>query len=104
MADIQLGAYNFRSHGIKVAKFHKHDWLILLVLVIIDIILNVIEPYHRFVGEYMMTDLRYPLKSNTVPFWAVPVGSYVPFFSLDFVIIAFSYVQTVKLNVFFMLL
>jgi len=50
-----------------------HDWLILLLLVIIDAVLNVIEPFHRFVGEGMMTDLRYPLKDNTIPFWAVPV-------------------------------
>lgn len=73
MADIQLGAHNIRSHGIKVVKFHKHDWIILVLLCIIDIILNVIEPYHRFVGKYMMIDLRYPMKSNTVPFWAVPL-------------------------------
>lgn len=50
-----------------------HDWLILLLLVIIDAVLNIIEPFHRFVGEGMMTDLRYPLKDNTIPFWAVPV-------------------------------
>lgn len=50
-----------------------HDWLILLLLVIIDAVLNIIEPFHRFVGEGMMTDLRYPLKGNTIPFWAVPV-------------------------------
>jgi diacylglycerol diphosphate phosphatase / phosphatidate phosphatase len=36
--------------------------------------LNIIEPFHRFVGEGMLTDLRYPLKDNTIPFWAVPVG------------------------------
>ncbi|KAK8938076.1 Lipid phosphate phosphatase 2 [Platanthera guangdongensis] len=30
-----------------------------------------IEPFHRFVGMDMMADLRYPLKSNTVPVWAV---------------------------------
>lgn len=50
-----------------------HDWLILLLLIIIDIILNVIEPFHRFVGKGMMEDLMYPLKDNTVPFWAVPI-------------------------------
>ncbi|AQK97648.1 Lipid phosphate phosphatase 2 [Zea mays] len=31
------------------------------------------EPFHRFVGSEMMTDLRYPMKGNTVPFWAVPI-------------------------------
>ncbi|KAK0574459.1 hypothetical protein LWI29_024027 [Acer saccharum] len=36
-------------------------------------VLNIIEPFHRFVGEDMMTDLKYPLKDNTIPFWAVPL-------------------------------
>ncbi|KAF2310946.1 hypothetical protein GH714_018687 [Hevea brasiliensis] len=73
MPEIQLGAHTVRSHGVKVARTHMHDWLILLLLVVIDVILNVIEPFHRFVGRDMMTDLSYPLKDNTVPFWAVPV-------------------------------
>ncbi|KAL2347642.1 hypothetical protein Fmac_001642 [Flemingia macrophylla] len=68
-----LGRHTIRSHGVKLARIHMHDWLILLLLIIIDAILNVIEPFHRFVGEGMMTDLRYPLKDNTVPFWAVPI-------------------------------
>ncbi|PKA55563.1 Lipid phosphate phosphatase 2 [Apostasia shenzhenica] len=81
MADIQLGAHTIRSHGTRVAKFHMHDWIILVLLGIIDIILNVIEPFHRFVGRDMMTDLRYPLKSNTIPFWAVPlIGIVLPTF------------------------
>lgn len=50
-----------------------HDWLILLLLVVVEVILNLIEPFHRFVGEEMLTDLKYPMKGNTVPFWAVPV-------------------------------
>lgn len=50
-----------------------HDWLILMLLVVIEVILNVIEPFHRFVGKDMLTDLSYPLKDNTVPTWAVPV-------------------------------
>ncbi|KAL1531870.1 Lipid phosphate phosphatase 2 [Salvia divinorum] len=73
MPEIQLGAHTFRTHGAQVARFHMHDWLILFLLVGIDIILNVIEPFHRFVGQDMMTDLKYPLKDNTVPFWAVPI-------------------------------
>lgn len=79
MADIQLGAHTVQSHGVKVARFHMHDWMILLLLVVIEVILNVIEPFHRFVGRDMMTDLKYPLKSNTVPFWAVPVCSSLEF-------------------------
>ncbi|GMY18459.1 lipid phosphate phosphatase 2-like [Fagus crenata] len=72
MPDI-LGAHTVRSHGVAVLKIHMHDWLILLLLVVIDSILNLIEPFHRFVGEGMMTDLQYPFKSNTIPFWAVPI-------------------------------
>ncbi|KAF8756343.1 hypothetical protein HU200_011078 [Digitaria exilis] len=56
-----------------LARFHMYDWIILLLLAVIDGLLNIIEPFHRFVGKDMMTDLRYPLKGNTVPFWAVPI-------------------------------
>ncbi|KAL6539013.1 Lipid phosphate phosphatase 2 [Orobanche minor] len=73
MPDIQLGAFTIRSHGAQVARFHKHDWLILMLLVVTEVVLNVIEPFHRFVGEDMMTDLKYPLKDNTIPLWAVPL-------------------------------
>lgn len=51
-----------------------YDWIVLILLVVVDGILNIIEPFHRFVGSDMMTDLRYPMKDNTVPFWAVPVN------------------------------
>lgn len=73
MPEIQLGAQTIRTHGAQVARFHMHDWLILLLLVAIEIGLNVIEPFHRFVGADMMTDLKYPLKDNTIPLWAVPI-------------------------------
>ncbi|XP_054775799.1 lipid phosphate phosphatase 2-like isoform X2 [Prosopis cineraria] len=73
MPEIQLGAHTIRSHGAKVARRHLHDWLILILLAVIDVILNVIDPFHRFVGEWMLTDLRFPLKDNTIPFWAVPL-------------------------------
>ncbi|KAF5745239.1 lipid phosphate phosphatase 2 [Tripterygium wilfordii] len=73
MPEVQLGAHTIRSHGVKVAKKHMHDWLILLLLGVMEIVLNVIEPFHRFVGQDMMTDLQYPLKDNTIPFWAVPI-------------------------------
>lgn len=73
MPDIQLGAHTIRSHGTHVAKLHMHDWLILMLLVVIEVGLNVIEPFHRFVGEGMMENLKYPLQENTIPLWAVPV-------------------------------
>nr|XP_051225311.1 lipid phosphate phosphatase 2-like isoform X1 [Lolium perenne] len=62
-----------RSHGVRVARSHAYDWLVLLLLVAVEVLLNVIEPFHRFVGASMMTDLSYPMKSNTVPVWAVPI-------------------------------
>ncbi|KAL6010804.1 hypothetical protein ACLOJK_001246 [Asimina triloba] len=73
MREVQLGAHTLRSHGVKVARTHMHDWIILLLLVVIDVILNVINPFYRYVGEAMISDFKYPLKDNTVPFWAVPV-------------------------------
>ncbi|KAK6931549.1 Phosphatidic acid phosphatase type 2/haloperoxidase, partial [Dillenia turbinata] len=73
MPEIQLGSHTLRSHGTKVLRRHIHDWLILVLLAVIEVVLNIIEPFHRFVGENMMEDLTYPLKDNTVPFWAVPV-------------------------------
>ncbi|KAG4937705.1 hypothetical protein JHK85_052624 [Glycine max] len=71
--EVQLGSHTVSSHGYAVARTHKHDWLILLLLVLIVISLYIIHPFHRFVGKDMMTDLKYPLKSNTVPAWAIPI-------------------------------
>ncbi|PIA60290.1 hypothetical protein AQUCO_00300058v1 [Aquilegia coerulea] len=78
MPDIQLGSHTIQSHGVHLARFHMHDWIILLLLVVIEIVLNVIEPFYRFVGEDMMTDLKYPLKSNTVPVWSI-IAVLLPF-------------------------
>ncbi|XP_019173181.1 PREDICTED: lipid phosphate phosphatase 2-like isoform X2 [Ipomoea nil] len=77
MREVQLGSHTLRSHGVKVARTHKHDWLILLLLAGIIAALNFIHPFYRFVGKDMMDDLKYPLKSNTVPFWAVPIYAVV---------------------------
>ncbi|XP_076947763.1 lipid phosphate phosphatase 2-like isoform X1 [Bidens hawaiensis] len=73
MPEIQLGAHTIRTHGAKVARTHMHDWLVLLLLVVIEVVLNVIEPFHHFVGAEMMADLKYPLQDNTVPLWSVPI-------------------------------
>ncbi|KAL5573144.1 hypothetical protein UlMin_022741 [Ulmus minor] len=73
MQEVQLGSHTVRSHGVTVARTHMHDWLILLLLVVLEIILYIIHPFYRFVGKDMMTDLKYPLKSNTVPVWSVPM-------------------------------
>lgn len=77
MPEIQLGAQTIRAYGPQVARIYMYDWLILMLLMVIEVILNMIEPFHRFVGEDMMTNLKYPLKDNTVPLWAVPVHSIV---------------------------
>lgn len=71
---ITVASHTVRSHGITVARTHLNDWLILVLLLAIVILLNAIHPFYRFVGKDMMEDLKYPLKSNTVPIWAVPVS------------------------------
>lgn len=63
-----------RGASYKLLRFHLHDWICLLILAILVVVLNVINPFHRFVGETMMGDLMYPLLSNTVPTAAVPVS------------------------------
>lgn len=78
MPDMQLASLTIKSHGARVARLHMYDWIILVLLAVTDGLLNIIEPFHRFVGKDMMTDLRYPMKSNTVPFWAVPVCAFAP--------------------------
>ncbi|KAL3631366.1 Lipid phosphate phosphatase 2 [Castilleja foliolosa] len=90
MPEIQLGAHTIRSHGTQVARLHMHDWLILMLLVVIDVVLSVREPFHCFVGEDMMTDLKYPSKDNTVPFWAVPIIAIILPFT---VIIVFYFIR-----------
>ncbi|XP_059452873.1 lipid phosphate phosphatase 2-like [Corylus avellana] len=73
--EVALGesAYTIKSHGASLARNHSNDWIILVLLAVIEVILNVIRPFHRFVGKDMMTDLKYPLKDNSVPVWAVPM-------------------------------
>ncbi|KAL6960956.1 putative lipid phosphate phosphatase 3, chloroplastic [Sarracenia purpurea var. burkii] len=73
MMEVQLGSHTVRSHGFTLARTHMHDWLILMLLLAIDAILNLICPFQRFVGKDMMADLKYPLKDNAVPIWAVPI-------------------------------
>ncbi|KAF9674051.1 hypothetical protein SADUNF_Sadunf10G0087700 [Salix dunnii] len=68
-----MHTHTIKSHGAKIARDHLHDWLILVLLVVIEVILYVMHPFYRFVGKDMMTDLKYPLKENTVPVWTVPL-------------------------------
>ncbi|KAK3440544.1 hypothetical protein EUGRSUZ_B00840, partial [Eucalyptus grandis] len=71
MPDIEWGSHTPQS---QVATIHKHGWLILLLLLVIEAILLMIEPFRRLAGEDIMTDMKYPpLKTNTGLFWAVPI-------------------------------
>ncbi|TQD92472.1 hypothetical protein C1H46_022033 [Malus baccata] len=88
--EIELGRrYTIKSHGAALAKNHMYDWLILLLLAVIELILYIIYPFYRFVGKDMMEDLRYPMKANTVPVWAVPMYSVL----LPVVIFLFFYMR-----------
>ncbi|KAK9063714.1 hypothetical protein SSX86_017586 [Deinandra increscens subsp. villosa] len=87
--EVDLGAFYIKSHGTKLARSHMHDWLILVLLAIIEIVLNIIHPFYRFVGEEMMTDLKYPMKDNTVPVWSVPIYAVL----LPIVVFTFFYLR-----------
>ncbi|XP_004135081.1 lipid phosphate phosphatase 2 [Cucumis sativus] len=71
--ELDPAAHTIKSHGAKVAKNHLHDWLILLLLVVIEVVLVSIHPFYRYVGKDTMTDLKFPFKDNTVPVWSVPL-------------------------------
>ncbi|KAJ6421367.1 hypothetical protein OIU84_028694 [Salix udensis] len=79
MRGVQNGhaAHTVRSHGAAVAKTHMLDWLVLLLLVLIEVILYLTPPFSRYVGKDMMTDLKYPLLDNTVPVWTVPIYAFL---------------------------
>ncbi|OAY31376.1 lipid phosphate phosphatase 2 isoform X1 [Manihot esculenta] len=89
MREVDLGAHTIRSHGARVARNHKHDWLILVLLGVIVIVLNIIHPFYRFVGKDMMDDLKYPFKDNTVPTWSVPLYAVL----LPIAIFVFVYIR-----------
>lgn len=77
---VDPSAHTIKSHGAALARNHVRDWLILLLLIVIEVVLFVIKPFYRFVGRDMMEDLKYPMKENTVPVWAVPVSVFYFFF------------------------
>ncbi|WVZ79397.1 hypothetical protein U9M48_026977 [Paspalum notatum var. saurae] len=62
-----------RTHGKAVARVHLLDWVVLLLLVAMYGVLGLVQPFRRFVAQDMMASLRYPMKDNTVPSWAVPI-------------------------------
>jgi hypothetical protein len=61
---------------LSLVKYHWTDWVCLVILIIIEIILEVIHPYKRYVGpkNFITGELLYPMHSQTIPFYAVPVS------------------------------
>ena len=68
------GKLKLSSATYKIARFHIYDWIALFGLIILYGVLNLIDPFYRFIGETMIGDYMYPLKSNTIPFQVVPVS------------------------------
>ena len=58
----------------KIARFHIYDWIAVFGLILLYGALNLIDPFYRYIGETMIGDYMYPLKSNTIPFQVVPVS------------------------------
>lgn len=81
--------HTIMSHGSTLAWKHKLDWIILLLLLLMEVALYIIGPFYRFVGADMMSDLKYPMKDNTVPVWAVPIYAVL----LPIVIFIFYYLR-----------
>ncbi|WOG92734.1 hypothetical protein DCAR_0312009 [Daucus carota subsp. sativus] len=49
-------------------------FIFLILLGLIDGMLNLIEPFHRYLSEEMLTpDIKYPFHHDIIPMWAVPV-------------------------------
>ncbi|BBN15092.1 diacylglycerol diphosphate phosphatase / phosphatidate phosphatase [Marchantia polymorpha subsp. ruderalis] len=54
-------------------KHHLKDWLVIVLLIILDVVLNIIHPFNRYVGSMNIDSVRFPHKKNTVPVWSVPI-------------------------------
>ncbi|KAL4577589.1 hypothetical protein LXL04_013698 [Taraxacum kok-saghyz] len=77
MMDSRPATHTIRSHGLTLSRNHMHDWLIIALLAAITGILALLHPFHRFIGKDMMSDLKYPMKPSTIPFWTVPLYAVV---------------------------
>uniref|UniRef100_A0A9I9CYC7 Phosphatidic acid phosphatase type 2/haloperoxidase domain-containing protein n=1 Tax=Cucumis melo TaxID=3656 RepID=A0A9I9CYC7_CUCME len=55
----------------------RMDWLMVLVLTFMYFGIYLIHPFQRFVGSDMITHLKFPLITVTVPFWTVPLYAVV---------------------------
>ncbi|KAK1397520.1 hypothetical protein POM88_007383 [Heracleum sosnowskyi] len=66
------GLFGANSYVFKLVRRHMHDWLTLLLLGVIDGLLNLIEPFHRYLSEEMLTpDIKYPYQHDTIPMWSM---------------------------------
>ncbi|KAG0582293.1 hypothetical protein M758_3G048400 [Ceratodon purpureus] len=56
-------------------RYHLNDWLLIVIIFVLWILSFLIHPFQRYVGEtnFVTQQLRYPYKSNTIPFQVVPV-------------------------------
>jgi membrane-associated phospholipid phosphatase len=63
---------------VSLIKHHLRDWLWIGVMIALELIMYfIVPPFHRFVNEPMIEDLRYPRKPETVPTWSVGVVAVV---------------------------
>ncbi|KAI4367020.1 hypothetical protein MLD38_022807 [Melastoma candidum] len=75
MRRFRLGSRVMRMSGVALARTYVYDWMILMLLLVILLLLQFVEPFPRFVGKDTIRDFKYPLEGDTVPFWAVPMYS-----------------------------
>lgn len=56
-------------------KYHLNDWLLIVIIFVLWLLTFLIHPFQRHVGatNFVTAQLRYPYKSNTIPFQVVPV-------------------------------
>ncbi|KAL5227529.1 hypothetical protein ABZP36_015794 [Zizania latifolia] len=73
--EVQLGSHTIQTHGVRLARKHMHDWIVLVLLAAVVIALHFVAPFSRFVGKDMMADISYPVERSTVPAWGVPIIS-----------------------------
>lgn len=67
-------------------RYHLNDWLQIVLVILLWLLCFLVPPFQRHVGEknFATPELRYPFKSNTIPFQAVPVMMPIPsFFPAD---------------------
>uniref|UniRef100_A0A0E0MR46 Phosphatidic acid phosphatase type 2/haloperoxidase domain-containing protein n=1 Tax=Oryza rufipogon TaxID=4529 RepID=A0A0E0MR46_ORYRU len=49
--EVQLGPHTIQTHGVRLARNHLHDWVVLILLAAVVIALHFAPPFSRFVGK-----------------------------------------------------